>query len=450
MSFVPVTGPATFRAGDPPREGVVEFSDERRTVALPMRAALPILTRAHARDDLHPSVGLLSGAALLGMRLVAAGKFEPSESSRSWRVSPLGTDDRDRVLMLARSRAYGDLDLGAAEEVVRQVLDAVADAMPRTAPEATRPSSQAPGSGFAARLQERIERHRTAAPDDRPQLVRLSLRVEADEEELVAGAVRLVLQVHDEQNPLHVCDASLLWTESGREATHGFGERARTHAGIALRGAAEAWPVLDRLLELRVPDEITLDTDELVSLLEDGVAALQQRGVDVLWPRSLGRDLTAETVLDRAPARPREQPLHDGLFGPDTMFAFSWRIALHGEPLSEEEMDRLAASAAPVLKLRGSWTVIDPAIARKARKRLVRTVKPASRSASSVSRIVVLKMRVAKWRISIAVKALMCSLWSSFRKLRINSRYHSFSKVGCSPPTMWTSVIPRGNASATA
>ena len=41
---------------------------------------------------------------------------------------------------------------------------------------------------------------------------------------------------------------------------------------IALRAAAEAWPVLDRLLELRVPDQITLDSDELVSLLDHGVA----------------------------------------------------------------------------------------------------------------------------------------------------------------------------------
>ena len=57
-----------------------------------------------------------------------------------------------------------------------------------------------------------------------------------------------------------------------RPEDHGFGERARTHAAIALRAAAHAWPVLDRLLELRVPDEITLDTDELVSLLDDGVA----------------------------------------------------------------------------------------------------------------------------------------------------------------------------------
>ena len=102
MGFVPVTGPATFRAGEPPREGVVEFTDDRRTVTLPIRAALPVLTKARARDDVHPTVGLLSGAALLGLRLVAAGSFEPAAHQRWWRVAPLGAEDTDRVRMLGR------------------------------------------------------------------------------------------------------------------------------------------------------------------------------------------------------------------------------------------------------------------------------------------------------------------------------------------------------------
>ena len=70
------------------------------------------------------------------------------------------------------------------------------------------------------------------------------------------------------------------------------------------------------------------------------------------------------------------------------MFAFNWQIALHGEPLTDEEMDQLAQSAAPVLKLRGNWTVVDPAIARKARKRLVRTVKPAQAVAATLTGVV--------------------------------------------------------------
>lgn len=128
MSFVPVTGPATFRAGEPPREGVVEFTDERRTVSLPIRAALPVLTRARTREDLHPTVSLLSGAALLGMRIVAAGKFAPAGTH--WRAAGLDGDDEDRIAMLAG----GDTD---EERLVRDLIDAVTDAMPRGAPTTT-------------------------------------------------------------------------------------------------------------------------------------------------------------------------------------------------------------------------------------------------------------------------------------------------------------------------
>ena len=76
------------------------------------------------------------------------------------------------------------------------------------------------------------------------------------------------------------------------------------------------------------------------------------------------------------------------MLGADALFAFNWQIALHGEPLTEEEMDQLAGAASPMLKLRGSWTVIDPAIARKARKRLVRTVKPAQAVAAALTGVV--------------------------------------------------------------
>ncbi len=185
MSFVPVTGAATLRPAEPPRDSVIEFSDERRTVALPIRAALPVLTKARARDDVHPSVGLLSGAVLLGMRLVAAGKFEPADGQESWRVAPLDAADDERVVLLAGSRAYDGLDAASAERLVRLVLDAVADVMPRSAPVSTRrapvrpaaatsgPDARTPptrgvaaGDRFAERLQARIARHR--APEGSP------------------------------------------------------------------------------------------------------------------------------------------------------------------------------------------------------------------------------------------------------------------------------------------
>ncbi len=379
MSFVPVTGPAVFTAADTPRDSVVEFTDGRHTVTLPIRGALPVLTRAPARDEAHDSVRLIAGAALLGMRLVAAGSFEPGEGR--WRPAPTSADDDQ-----ARRLAGDDSD---AARLVHDVVAAVVDALPRSAPSPSRVARGSSRTPFHERLERRLRLHDPEAQRDLAQLVRLSLRIEADEEELVAGSVRVVPQAHDEQDPMRVCDAALLWTGEGVD--HGFGERARTHAGIAMRAAADAWPVLDRLLELRVPDQIVLDSDELVSLLDEGVAALAARGVDVMWPRSLGRDLTATAVLDRraagggSGAGVREEPLQTGVLNEQALFAFNWQLALHGDPLTPEEMDDLARAASPILRLRGQWAVVDPGLARKARKRLIRTATPAQAVAAALS-----------------------------------------------------------------
>ncbi len=395
MSFVPLTGPATLHAADAPREGTVEFTDVSsagRTITLPIRAALPVLAKARTAEGAHPSVALLAAASLLGMRFVAAGKFEPAEGR--WRLSALDAGDTDRLRRLAESRAYDGLPADAAEIVVRRVVDAVVDAMPSAAPSSdgtrdrTRPGepSRAPtvDDAFSRRLQDLVARHRRGA-SELPQLVTLSLRVEADEEELVAGACRLVLQVHDERDPLHVRDAVSLWEDP--PSAHGFGDRARTHTTLALREAATAWPPLEGLLEQRVPDELTLGSDDLVSLLDAGVGALRAIGVDVMWPRSLGRDLHATATLDRAPGK-RETQLVEGVLSGDALFSFNWQIALRGDPLTEQEMDALARASSPMLKLRGGWTVVDPAIARKARRRLIRTVPAAQAVAVALTGVV--------------------------------------------------------------
>ena len=397
VSFVPLSGPATLRAAEAPREGVVEFTDAGaapRSITLPIRAALPVLAKARADEAAHPSVTLLAAASLLAMRFVAAGKFEPGDGV--WRLAPLDADDTERLRRLAESRAYAGLPAADAEHVVRLLVEAVVDTMPRAAPGAApphrppRPPSPprrpvVEDDAFSRRLQSLVARHRGEGAG-LPQLVTLSLRVEAHEEELVAGSCRLVLQVHDEQDSLHVCDAAALWNDA--PSTHGFGDRARTHTSLALREAAAAWPPLERLLEQRVPDELALTTDDLVSLLEDGVEALHRGGVDVLWPRSLGRDLKATATLDRVSPSRREGQLVEGVLSGDALFAFNWQVAMRGEPLTESEMDALAQASSPMLRLRGGWTVVDPSVARKARSRLIRTVKPAQAVAAALTGVV--------------------------------------------------------------
>ncbi len=386
MSFVPVVGPATFHPAQPPRDSEVEFTGIGRSVRLAMRAALPVLSRARKSDDTHPSVQLIAGAALLGMQVVAAGGLEPGDDG--WWLPVLTTRDEERLRGLVEALA-DEPSHDDAEDLVRAVVAGVVDAMPNGRPMTRRPPRRAAArrttpderpSDFADRLQARLERK--AGQAALPHLVRIALRVEAPEEELTSGMVTLVLQAHDVTDPLHVTDAAVLFTEDGE--VHGFGDRARVHTTIALREAAEAWPVLERLGELRVPDRITLDSDEILDFLDHGVEALQERGVDVHWPRSLNRDVTARAVLRPA----REELLVDGLFGPESLFSFNWQFALHGDPLTDAEMDSLAASAKPLVKLRDQWIVVDSATLKRARKRMIRKVAPAQALAATLTGVV--------------------------------------------------------------
>ncbi len=399
MSLVPVTGPARLLVGEPPREGSIEFTDDRRTIVMPIRGALPVLGKVRDQDDLHPSVSLLAGAALMGLQLVASGRFAPDPDGRHWQVAGLDPADERRIVDLATSRATDGFDAATAEGMVRGLLDAVVDTMPRTTPGRSRlgarlPARPAPATStpddFSDQLQQRIARIRSRGRDDRPHLVSISFRIEADEEELVAGAVRLVLQVHAVDNAAHMADASELWADIGPDAAHGFGERARTHAAIALRSAADAWPVLDRLLDLRVPDEIVLDSDEILSLLDTGAAALTEAGHPVMWPKYLDREVTQRVELgrQRSAVGVREEPLQDGLFGPQALFGFEWQLSLHGEELTEDEMDELSRATSPIIKLRDNWVAVDSSVIKRARKRLIRTITPVQALAVTLTGVV--------------------------------------------------------------
>ena len=135
---------------------------------------------------------------------VAGGRMQPGPES--W-VATLDPDEDDRVIRLAAARAYDDVDPATAEGIIRGMIDAVVDALPRTAPRGKTHlvTIKAPATkeSFSERLRRLVEQRRIPMPDDRPHLVSLSLRIEADEQELIDGCCRLVLQVHDERTAAH-------------------------------------------------------------------------------------------------------------------------------------------------------------------------------------------------------------------------------------------------------
>ncbi|TCC61402.1 DEAD/DEAH box helicase [Kribbella pittospori] len=219
---------------------------------------------------------------------------------------------------------------------------------------------------FAASVPQRAERLRSWADEVSVGLdtgVRISLRIEMAD----SLAFSAVVQLHSLKDPTLVRDAYDVWAED----VAGFGPRARIDATLAIRRAARVWAPLGRLLDSAVPDRMELADEEVGELLAGSAQRLTAAGVDLHWPRSLGRALTARAAITSSDGPPSDLP---SFFGGDATLDFSWQVALGNDPLTEAEMDKLAEATRPVVRLRDQWMLIDPDLARKARERILKPV----------------------------------------------------------------------------
>ncbi|MFI8401230.1 DEAD/DEAH box helicase [Streptomyces sp. NPDC085463] len=415
-------------------ELTVVDGDTLRPVTVPARAlsvreALPLLVRARFSDAASPAAAFWGAAALLALDLVALGLLLPGLTPGdhdAWRAGPLGPEELGRLRTLAASMpptahavplaaaspvspdspgspevpdASGESPLlPEPEALLRAFADAVADTLPRTpaAPQA------AGGPAFAATEPQAVPEQRAWAADVaavHDAGVRLSLRLELPgftAESREAPGFRAVLQLHGVADPALVADAAEVWSGSGPVGA-AFGPRARMDALLALRRAARAWPPLSPLLSAAVPDTVELADEEVTELLGPAADALAALGVQVHWPRELTDRLTARAVIGLpdgssthtpgAPGAPNTDTDHDAesssltsalpsLLSAGSLLAFNWRFAVGDHELSRTELDRLAETGRPLVRLRDRWVLVDPAEVRRARTHQDRKVTP--------------------------------------------------------------------------
>jgi len=418
----PDDGPLPEPGPDFPEAAPLELTVARRhgkgararavpALVLSVSAALPVLLRARHAPGAHPAAACWGAAALHALQLLARGRLLPGLAGGdidAWRAGPLDAQDAAHLQAIAAAmpaEAHAvpvpgsrPLRLPRPETLLRSFLDAVADTLPRTpaAPHAV-------GGPFASRAHQRLPGARDWAAEVAAGMdvgVRISLRLdlaaydlfdtgggeaagaEGDgaEEPGGAGAERrsaAVVQVHSLADPTLVADAAELWGGAGH-----FGPRSRIDTLLALRRAARVWPPLGRLLERPVPDVLPLSEEEVSDLLGSAATRLAAAGVAVHWPRELARELTATAVIRPAPGSASDG---FGFFEADELLQFRWQLALGDEQLTESEMDALAEAHRPVVRLRGQWVLVDPALIRKARKRQLGLLDPLDALSASLT-----------------------------------------------------------------
>ena len=364
---------------------------------IPLAEALPALLAIDPEErtgrPVRRSVRVWAAAAAAGVGLVARGRLLPTvaaDSTDVWRAGPLDPADLSWLRELAAVfpptahplavPGSRPMRLRSPEALIRDLWDAIADMIARS-PAAPRTTAS---PAFAAAAPTRVSDLTEWLADTSDGLsagARLGLRIEAAPVEEADGAgevdgtgevdgvdgtaptFRLVLQLRSNADPSLIVDAAALWNQPETVLSR-FGPQAETDLLLAVRRGAPIWPPLAEVLQQASPSVIDLDDDSLASLLGPAAEKLAGIGIEVLWPSSMLDD----GLELRAVPTPAPEKLTDAGFGLAALLDFRWQLTLDGAILDADEIAALAEAKRPLIRLRGRWVILDPALLDRLRR----------------------------------------------------------------------------------
>ncbi|WP_425554502.1 SNF2-related protein [Dactylosporangium siamense] len=183
----------------------------------------------------------------------------------------------------------------------------------------------------------------------------------ADDDEPV-WRLEFALQAADE--PSLVVDAGTVWQAPGPLELSQWHVPAPQETLLAELGrASRLYPALEDSLRAARPAGLTLDTAGAHQLLSDHAPLLAGAGFGMLLPgwwrkpqARLGARLTARSPSTSQPGTVATT----SAVGLGSVIDYRWELAIGEEPLTEEELRRLADLKAPLVQLRGQWVELDP------------------------------------------------------------------------------------------
>ena len=425
-TFVTYQRTGTARAGDhEPGEALeLEIVLPTASGAALRRRVVPArrLDLADAIVALADLEGDVEGAAVwsqvcsAGLGLIARGRLYPTITATgidAWRAGPLDPGDRRLLAALAEALppaahalllpSASPLRVRSAASLIQACWDALADTLPRTASAAlilagTTPRADVPFASLApvacAQLKPWLVDAAAGLSAETGAEVALRIELEAlgeraggiedafDDEDDEAGAsspcaehrsdgaepaarvARAVLQLTSRAEGSLVVDAADLYRSPAAVVAR-FGEDAEVDLLRALRRGARAWPPLETLLHERAPTQLELDEERLGELLSDGASLFEGTGIALLWPAEiLAGDIVLRAAVVAAPGVVTEAG-----FGLEDLVEFTWQATLGGEQLTEEEIDQLAEAKRRLVRLRGRFVAVDPALIERLRSR---------------------------------------------------------------------------------